>query len=267
MRGREYGSSHIGLVITGIIIVSALLGLVFYNNFVAEKPDTSSQQSEALEVPKETATIRFDKIAYSLDYPEGWKVGNAVDRVDKTPDDDPAVKEADDETADEPERKTDQNTATITLVSPASSVEVVVRASMVREEMEPCDSSEARAIGHYAVYEDTPNEAFAANPTYLVEALYDAKDGGYEHIIGLTPDGGETNAATGQSRCNVQNVGMSGPLLQDEEDRVAQPYLSAKIVLTQYKNEPMREMQLGRDIFASDDYAQAREILESLRKE
>lgn len=255
----ESGLSHIGLIVAGIIAVSALLGVVFYHNFIAEKQNATSQQNENTSLPTEKISVSFGAVRYSLDYPKGWSAEKSIERDD--------VVDQDDDTPSSPESEAVPTTASMKLQSPSSSIEIIVRASARYENNKECNPSESQRISHYTVYEEMPNTEFASSSTYLVEVLYDAKNGGYEHVIGLTPDGGETNSVVGQSWCNVQNVGMSGALLRSDDESITQPFLSARIILTQYKNEPMREMQLGRDIFASEDYAQARQILESLRKE
>ncbi|HET6747162.1 MAG TPA: hypothetical protein VFH06_03595 [Candidatus Saccharimonadales bacterium] len=238
---KQSGSAHV--IIIGILVVALLgaLGFVFYQNFMAKKTDTTSSSTETM--PKEqlkTARVALNSAIYALDYPSDWSeviVPGAG------------------------------NTNSVTITNPDKSVRVKMDVSSGGIGG-ACDSSSPLKLRFYNVYPQAVTK-LNASTAYVVEAMTDAEGGGYNYKIGLTQDGGDTHAALGDSMCTVSYVGVASRLVL-QNDTVTSPTIILTIDFPKLVNGDdtrVKEMQVVKDMIATDDYKAAIKTLESARKE
>jgi hypothetical protein len=134
---------------------------------------------------------------------------------------------------------------------------------------DPCDSTDGLQIDNYSSSPSPVVTKLTDNPLYLVRAITDVKGGGYQYVVGLMPDGGETHASVGASHCGVAYVGMTDPLVLSGST-VVKPAISTSITFPKLPSPPKAaapDMQAIKDLMNSDDYKAAVKILESARKE
>jgi len=244
MKRHQAGSAHIFVIIVLIILLFAALGVVFYQNFVA-KPTSSSTETTKTNMSDTKATVRtaFNSGIYALDYPKGW---TATAKEDGDP----------------------QKGSTITLANKNKTIQVNLAVNQAPLST-ACNTSDGLSISYYKVY-PTSVTKLADDTLYTVEAMYDHPGGGYDYVIGLTPDGGDTHAAVGDTHCNVIQVGQAANVLAGADGKLQHPTVTATITLpkvTAKAGQAVPEMQVVRDILKTDDYKAAVAILESARKE
>lgn len=243
----QSGSAHLVIMILLVVALLGALGVVFYQNFIAKDkktPETppTSQTGEALS----TARLAFNSDIYEVDYPKDWKV------VTTKP----------------------GGESTMTIASADQSVRVTINVSGAAAGG-ACTPNDTMKVRYYKVYPTTITKLTSAKLN-VVEAMTDAEGGGYNYVIGLSPDGGETHAAVDDSHCTVQNVGIASYAVTDGATReLTQPTIIAKIdfpnlvgfpELADVNNTKIREMQQVKDILVRDEYKDAVKILESARK-
>lgn len=244
-RNTQNGSAHVIVIILLIIMLFAALGVVFYQNFILKKAsDGQSQQiTPAKTETKKTARVAFNSIIYAIDYPESWTL-----KIDKT---DPAI----------------ANSTRVTLLSSNGVVKVDF---MVNEGGfgGTCSTEDNTQISYYNVHTN-PNKKLTGQPTYIVESMTDRTDSGYSYHIGLTMDGGATHAAVGESICNTSGVGIAAITGYGANKEITQPTITAHIYFPKLvkEGEPVKEMQLVKDLLKTTEYKEAVQILESARKE
>jgi len=104
---------------------------------------------------------------------------------------------------------------------------------------------------------------------YLVAAIYDHAESGYDYAVGLTPDNGASHADVGDPRCNVDQIGRVSNVLRDKEtNELLTPTIDARIVFTKLREAPKAasyDIQGIKKYLESDDYATATSIIESAR--
>jgi hypothetical protein len=245
-RERTHGGSASAIIIAILFLaLMATLGVVFYQNFIQEKSDTKQEQSASSMGSKtvtKAARVAFNNMIYAMDYPEnGW------DSV-ATP---------------------GSQASSLTLTNKAGDVAVSLVLSRAGESL-PCNVS-GEQIGYYNVSSATA-QSLAGVPLYLVEAIYDHHDGGYDYTIGLTPDSGDTHSSVGASTCDVAHVGAVAVTAYDGST-LRQPAVYARILLPKFDalskdgKAAAPDMQTIKDLMSSEDYKAAVKILESARKE
>lgn len=238
-------SASIIIIAILFLALMASLGVVFYQNFV-QKKDTSKQAQTTSDTTTKTATktvrVAFNNVIYAADYPEsGWEVV-------ATP---------------------GFQASNLVLTNKAGNIAVTLLLSRAGESL-PCNAPGLQ-IGYYNVSSATTQDLTGV-PLYLVEAIYDHKDGGYDYAIGLTPDSGDTHSSVGAPLCDVAHVGIVANTVYDGST-LRQPAVYARISLPKL-DEPGKagkasspDMQTIKDLMNSDDYKAAVKILESARKE
>ncbi|HTJ73017.1 MAG TPA: hypothetical protein VL481_00310 [Verrucomicrobiae bacterium] len=238
------GSASIVIIAVLFLALMASLGVVFYQNFIQKKPETSQTQQQSkksTEQTLKTSRIAFHSTIYALDYPETWKytpyeaAGNSGLHI-KSPDE-----------------------------------KVDVRISISSGGIGgTCDLKSNLKISSYAI-QPSANTNLTGQPTALVETMYDHENGGYDYHIGLTEDGGATHAAVGDAFCTVAFVGVASALQINDDGTVKQPLIIAQISFPNLQNNDKGpaspDMQTIKDLMKSDDYKAAVKILESARKE
>jgi len=229
------------MVVLALALLGAL-GVVFYQNFIAKPTETSTKQNTKEQVQDmETARFAFDNTIYALDYPKGWS-----ENTDGT----------------------DTQQSYMALLSPDQTVQVKVGVSSGGIGG-TCDPNDGLKVRHYKVSQK-PNTTLTNAPAYLVEAMSDLKDGGYNYVIGLAPDGAETHAAEGDSHCTTQYIGVAARVALDDEGKVIQPTVTAYITfpkLPDAKESKVKSMDVIKNLMETDNYKAAVKILESARKE
>jgi len=244
MKNRQRGSAHIFVIIVLIILLFAALGIVFYQNFVAKPasaPTTST--STNMNDTKATARTAFNSGIYALDYPKDWTAA----------------------TKEDPDT---QKGSTITVTSKDKTIQVNLGINEAQLNT-ACNATDGLAISYYKSY-STSVTKLVDDTLYAVEAMYDHAGGGYDYVIGLTPDGGDTHAAIGDTHCNVAQVGQAANVLQGANGKLLHPTVTATITLPNVvdkKSNAVPEMQVVKDILKTDTYKEAITILESARKE
>jgi hypothetical protein len=247
MKKREntYGGSA-SIVIIAILFVAlmATLGVVFYQNFIQKPQETKQTQTTSSKDNKtvtKTARVTFDNTIYAMDYPEaGWSV------VSKSAD----------------------SGSYIELVNTAGTVRSYLEVSPTQSK-DVCDTKNGLQISDYAVSPSSVVTKLTSQPLFLVEALTDALDGGYQYVVGLIPEGGETHASIGASHCEVAGVGTAAGLVSDGKV-TKQPAITARITFPKLptgSKAAAPDMQTIKGLMNSDDYKAAVKILESARKE
>lgn len=233
-------------VIFGVLVVllMAALGVIFYQNFIAKKADTSNQTASSEKTSNETllsANVAYANDIYKMDYPEGWEA------VAKKPEANAANKES-----------------SLTITNPDKNIQVVFRVFEGSIGW-TCDTADGLKVRYYNVH-STPVKKLAASTFYLVEAMSDYEGGGYRYDVGLAPDGGMTHASVGDSHCTVMNLGTLTNLGMDAEvlNGVAKIEFPK---LPNAKDSKVSSMDEIKDLLVTDDYKAAVKILESIRKE
>ena len=245
-RLKTHGSSASVIIIAILFLaLMASLGVVFYQNFVQKKSDTKQDQTTSNTDGKtvtKAARVAFNNMIYAMDYPEnGW------DSV-ATP---------------------GSQASSLTLTNKTGDVAVSLILSRAGESL-PCNVSDEQ-IEYYNVSPATA-QSLVGTPLYLVEAIYDHHDGGYDYTIGLTPDSGDTHSSVGASTCDVAHVGTVAVTAYDGSV-LRQPAVYARILLPKFDSlskdgkAAAPDMQTIKNLMNSDDYKAAVKILESARKE
>lgn len=235
------GSASIVIIAILFLALMATLGVVFYQNFIQKKPETKLQTTSntSNKTVTKTARVAFNNMIYAMDYPEsGWEVAAAPG----------------------------SQGSNLTVTNKAGSVAVKLLLSRSGELL-PCNVPNLQ-IGYYTVSSAT-TQGLAGVPLYLVEAIYDHQNGGYDYTIGLTPDSGDTHSSVGASLCDVAHVGTVATTVYDGSI-LRQPAVYARITLPKLDmpdKAASPDMQTIKDLMKSDDYKAAVKILESARKE
>ena len=232
-------------VVIGILVVvlSAALGLLFYQNFIAKPTQPAVMPPVVEEAAPRVKQVAFGGAIYELEYPaNGWTANT---------------------TPVEGSKAGGSDTYFVNIEGT-----VRVRFSLSEGGIGgTCDVADKRRIGYYTVETGSPNKHLTDETLYMVEVIYDGADGGYRYSIGLTPDGGATHAAVGQSPCNVAYVGVASGVALDG-DTVKRPTIIATITFPKLdetsKEQP--EMQPVKDMLATNEFKQAVSILLSARK-
>lgn len=243
MRQAQRGS--VAAVVIGILVValSAALGVLFYQNFISQPTRPVAMPTVDEEVAPRTKQVAFGGVIYELSYPgNGWTATT---------------------TPVEGSKAGGSDTYFVNL-------DGTVRARFSLSEGGiggMCDVNDGRRISFYAVDRERPSKQLTGETLYLVEAIYDGERGGYRYTIGLTPDGGATHAAVGQTPCNVAYVGIASNVVI-VNDAVKQPTIIATISFPKLDEagEEQGEMQPIKDMIATDAFRQAEAILLSARK-
>lgn len=232
-------------VAIGVLVValSAALGFLFYQNFIAKPVQPIATTPAAEEASPRKKQVAFGGEIYELTYPaNGWTANTTPIEGSKVGGNDTYFVNIDGT--------------------------VRVRVSLSEGGMGgTCDVNDKRRIGYYSVTNTSPNTQLTDEALYMVEAIYDGFEGGYRYAIGLTPDGGATHAAVGQSPCNVRYVGVASNVVL-EGDVVKRPTIIAQITFPKLdeKSAEQAEMQPIKDMIATDAFKQATAILLSARK-
>jgi hypothetical protein len=132
-----------------------------------------------------------------------------------------------------------------------------------------CNVNDGLKVSYYNVYPAVVTK-LTDQSLYVVEAIYDSSGGGYQYVIGLTPDSGATHAAVGDTHCNVTYVGVASSLvLGSNSNTVVRPTIIATVTFPKLTKDSVsvKEMQPIKDLLATSDYGAAVKMLESLRKE
>lgn len=245
MKRRIYEKGDVMAVVFAVLVVLLMtaLGIIFYQNIVVKKTDTTSQPSGIDTSKQQTATadVAFLSDIYKMDHPSNWEA------VAKKPQADDKVQES-----------------SLTITSPDKTIQVVFRIFEGGIGWS-CDPEDGLKLRHYTVHTQSV-KGLTKSPLYLVEAMSDYKDGGYRYDIGLAPDGGMTHASIGDSHCTVMNLGTLtdiglGGTAVNAVAKIDFPKLS------HVKDSKVASMDEIKDILSTDDYKTAVTILESIRKE
>lgn len=248
MRRRVSEKGDAMAIVFGVLVVllMAALGVIFYQNFIAKKADTSNQSQDSNSSQAETllsADVAYANDIYKIDYPEGWEA---------------KVKKPEGAAAS-------SSGSSITITNPNKDIQVIFHVFEDNIEQQPCDSTDGLKVRYYNVH-SVPVKKLTTSPLFLVEAMSDLKGGGYKYSVGLAPEGGMTHASVGDSYCTVAPLGTLTDLNGDGS------VLSsiAKIdfpKLPNVKDSKVSSMDELKDIFSTDDYKAAVRALESIRKE
>jgi membrane protein implicated in regulation of membrane protease activity len=237
-------SASIIIIAILFLALMASLGVVFYQNFVQKKPETKQTQTTSDTSEKmatRTQRITFDNAIYDVDYPgTGW-------------------------TAD---AKSSDKGSIVELTNTAGTVKALLEVGPTQPK-NACDTQDGLQISDYTVSETPVVTKLTSQPLFLVEAIFDAAGGGYRYVSGLIPEGGETHASVGASRCEVVGVGMASQLVMSGKT-IQQPAITARITFPKLPIAPKAaapDRQTLKDFMSSDDYKAAVKILESARKE
>lgn len=241
---RESGSLVAVIVVILFIALMAALGIIFYQNFITRpqqnnaKQDTPESKSSR---QQKTARIAFNNTIYAIDYPDsGWTL----------------------------DTKAQNSGSYASLTTSDNKVQVHLEIAPTQAN-DICSPADGLLVSDYKVSPGPVVTRLTDKPLYLVEALTDAKGGGYQYVIGLIPDGGETHASVGVSHCEVVSVGMaSRPIVGDTG--LAQPGILASIIFPELPRGTQKaaaDMQTIKDLMNTEDYKTAVKILESARKE
>ena len=239
----QRGSVH--AIVIGVLVValSAALGVIFYQNFIA-KPTAAPSSNTATQKEDTSLTtipVAYDSVIYEFTYPKNWTAITGPIEGDSFADN--ALK----------------------IANKNKTIEVVVKFSHTMPD-DACDISGGLKLRYYKV-STRSMEGLVPEKLYMVEAVTDADGGGYNYAIGLTRDGGETHAALGDSSCTVKNVGLVSTYLPNGAGSA--PTMYAIIVspkLTENNGKKVKSIQEVTDLTSTDDYAAAVKILESGRQ-
>src|SRR5919202_5697867 len=165
----QTGSTHVIIMILLVVALLGALGVVFYQNFIADKMDqTSTSQNDQSTDKTAVKTIRvaFDSKIYAFDYPDAWSavIESPADGAKK-----------------------------IVLQNPSKSVRVNIAVGGGGLGG-ACDTNSPYKVRYYTV-DSTAVTKLNDSKAYVVAAMVDAEGGGYNYRIGLTEDGGDTHAA------------------------------------------------------------------------
>jgi hypothetical protein len=237
----QSGSVHAVAIILLVLALLGTLGFVFYQNFIAKKTDTPvTVSTDQPVVNTETARIAFNSDIYELDYSKSWAVTTT--------------------------KTGDGSTTTFANVDKTINVTFAVSSGGLGG---ACDTNDGLKVRYHNVH-PAFSDKLTGVPLYLVEAMSDYPGGGYNYVIGLVPDGGETHAAIGDSHCTIGYVGVASSVVTDNAtDAVTKPTILANISfpkLPDAKDRKVKDMQTIKDILSTDDYKAAVKILESARK-
>lgn len=238
------GSASVVIIAILFVALMASLGVVFYQNFIQkpqqDKPMPTVSNTED-ETTTKTARVTFDNAIYDMDYPAaGWSV------VSKSAD----------------------SGSHIELTNAAGTVRALLEVSPTQPK-DTCDGKDGLQISDYTVSETPVVTKLTGQPLYLVEALTDALGGGYQYVVGLIPEGGETHASVGASHCEVAGVGMASQLIMNG-GTMSQPAITVRLTFPELPTTPKAaapDRQTIKNLMNSDDYKAAVKILESARKE
>jgi hypothetical protein len=216
-----------------VVALSAALGVIFYQNFIANQAaETNSETATELTLDEamQVSQAAFGSKIYELTHPKSWESKvSAKDGVQ-----------------------------TLLVTSPDGAVAVTLQLSQ-RAADRPCNLNDGLKVRYHTAY-DTPVVDLADQSQFVVESISDYPGGGYQYLIGLAPDGGETNASVGDARCVVKNVGIVS---------LADPAIIGNITFPQLAGvaeSRVDSMESVKDIFATETYKTAISILESARK-
>lgn len=245
MTRRTSQEGSVAAIVIGILVValSAALGVLFYQNFIAKPTQPAVTSPIAQEAAPRKKQVAFGAVIYELTYPaNGWTANTTPIEGSKAGGNDTYFID----------------------------IEGTVRVQFSLSEGGlggSCNPNEKRRIGYYAVDVSSPNTQLTDESLYVVETIYDGEKGNYRYSIGLTPDGGATHAAVGQSPCNVAYVGVASNVVV-EGGVVKRPTIIAQITFPKLdeKGAEQPEMQPIKDMIATDEFKQAVAILLSARK-
>lgn len=243
----EIGMAHIVIIATLFLLLMATLGVVFYQNFIARKLDTGTQKQPTSSLSPDItkrAQVAVNSTIYEMDYPKTWTA--ATEKIEKS-----------------------RMGGSVTKITNGNkTIEVMLSISEFGVD-QSCEVTDGLKISYYKVY-DSKVTKLTDMPLYLVETMSDNVGGGYQYKIGLTPDGGDTHTAIGESHCNVVHVGhASSVVLAADSQIIARPAIIASINFPKLPAPPKsaaRDMQAIKDLLNTDDYKAAVKILESARK-
>lgn len=244
----QAGSLSAIIIAVLFIALMATLGVVFYQNFIQEKPKATPQQTahEPTGDTMKTARVAFGNDIYALDYPDNWK-------ETKTP------------------TKTDAAVKGTELVLTSPSGKVAVKFVVDQATIDTtCDKADGRKISYYNVAGDA-NVKLTGIPLSMVETLYDHTGGGYDYLVGLTQEGGATHASVNNTHCNITLVGLASTYHAATNAKPMQPLILAQVIFPELpvKDEKPAapDMQTIKELIATDEYKLALKALESARKE
>ena len=238
-------NGSIAAIVIGVLVValSAALGILFYQNFIARPAQPVETSPTAQEASPRKKQAAFGGVIYELTYPaNGWTANTTPIEGSKVGGSDTYF----------------------------VNIDGTVRVRFSLSDTGTggaCDPNDKRRISYYTVDTGSPNTQLTDESLYLVETIYDSTKGDYRYSIGLTPDGGATHAAVGQSPCNVRSVGVASNVVLDG-DVVKQPTILAQITFPKLdeKDAEQADMQPIKDMTATDEFKQAVAILQSARK-
>jgi hypothetical protein len=237
LRERQIGSVHAVVIGILFVLLMAALGVVFYQNFIAQKDVIVERITPEAEKPL-VKRLAFNSMIYGLEHPKEW------------------INKADENTP---------NIAKITSPDGAIQVNLTVYEDGLGS---VCDTNDGLKISSYKV-DNSAVTSLAPTPAYLVETITDALGGGYYYKIGLTPDSGATHAAIGETHCNVEYAGIAVLPVYDSETLI-EPMVLARIYFLKLQpkgDESIKDMKQIKDLMSTEDYATAVKILKSARKE
>lgn len=244
---KQLGSAHIIIIVLLVVALSAALGVVFYQNFIAKQPVSDQPKQVVIETPTNfIARVAFNSTIYDFDYPKEWKMTS---------------KQA---------GSTQVNGSTTYIQNTAGTIrtEFTISDESVAD---ACDQTSTLKISSYTIT-NAVNTKLTGQSLSLVEALFDHTSGGYDYSIGLTQDGGATHAAVGDAFCNVADVGTASSVRYAANGTILmQPFIIAKIEFPKLpgsaKTPASTDMQTIKSLMNTSDYRSAVAILESARKE
>lgn len=235
----QRGSVHMIVIAILVIALSASLGVLFYQNFIAKPIKTTTNETSSQQHPADTtdtALIAYDSKVYAFDHLKNWIVA----------------------------KDTSASESSLTITNPDKTVQARIVLSQASSS-DPCITTDNLKLRYYTVHQN-PITDLTAEKQFIVEAVTDADGGGYNYAIGLAPDGGETHAALGDSRCTVKNVGLAAVYLPSSDTKA--PTIHANIMLLKLTDDTkkVKSIEAVTDMLHTDDYKAALAILESGRQ-
>lgn len=235
----QRGSAHAVVIVLLVIALLGALGFVFYQNFMAPKPEVHQEQAKVEEDKTKTTQLAFQNSIYEFDHPDDWEV------VTERP---------------------DASNVETAVTSPSGDIKI--RFAIAEGGVGgACNTESGLKVRYYNVGTNAVTK-LGKEPAYMVEAIKDALGGGYDYVVGLTEEGGETHAAVGESACTVQFVGLASRLILTG-NTVEQPTIIANVTfprLEDAETKKLKEMQPLKDMLTTKEYQAAVQILESARK-
>lgn len=240
--GTKYqrGSAHVVIIVLLVMALLGALGFVFYQNFIAKKPEPQPRQVQVEEDTTKTTQVAFQNSIYEFDHPEDWEV--VTDRPHPS-------------------------NVHATVTSPSGDTEIKLSVYEFTGGGGYCDPNLPAKVRFYNVSPVAVTK-LGRSPAHVVEAITDAENGGYFYKIGLTEEGGATHAAVGDSNCTVSFVGMASSTIVEGE-KVVQPNVMMNVTFPKLEDgetKKLKEMQPLKDALAGEEYQTAVQILESARK-